>query len=293
MTLNKNWYLTEVELDKADGYIRPLLAHEGDVGGRGIALKVVENGQPVNLTGYAVTLDWAIGKSWGSESFTTVNASKGEFTIEYPVHMQIPGKLTARISINKGETFITGSRNFELHVQKAPVSNEKIEGDKNYSLLMRLVAQVEETIENITDAETKARAAAVSANSAASSANSAATKARNAATDAERATVDARSAIDEATAATELANAAAENANKAGHDAWTAAPAATAAAEAATEAAAKAADAASNAASAATDASSAAIAANEAAERANAAAGGKVIEFCSTEVAVSAVRALF
>lgn len=293
MTLTNNWYLTEVELDKADGYIRPLLAHEGDVGGRGISLKVVENGQPVNLTGYAVTLDWAIGKSWGSEPFEATNAANGEFAIEYPVHMQIPGKLAARISINKGETFITGSRNFELHVQKAPVSNEKIEGDENYSLLMRLVTQVEETVGSITDAETKARTAATKAENAARSAETAASKANSAALQANNAADNTFNAIRDANSAAELANTAAENANKAGHDAWMAAPAATAAAEAATAAATKANDAASDAAAAATDASSAATAANEAAERANAAAGGKVIEFCATDVAVNAVRALF
>ncbi len=293
MALNNNWYLTEVELDKADGYVRPLLAHEGDVGGRGIALKVTENGQSVNLTGYAVTLDWSIGKNWGSEPFTADDASKGEFILEYPTHMQIPGKLTARISINKGATFITGSRNFELHVQHAPVSDNLIEGDENYSLLISLVEQVEDTIGNITDAEAKARTAATKAEGAAYDANLATSKANSAALQANTAADNTFNAIQEAEAATELANTAAENANRYGHAAWEAAPLATAAAEAANTAAETATTAATNATTAATSATTAAAAANEAAERAENAAEGKTIEFCSTAAAVQAIQALF
>jgi len=111
---------------------------------------------------------------------------------------------------------------------------------------------------------------------------------------------DAEKTIAQVKVATDNANNAATEASTAASLAGVAAQSATQAVEAAsraTEAANKAADSAVEAISAAneaaTDASSAAIAANEAAERANAAAGGKVIEFCSTEVAVSAVRALF
>lgn len=153
--LNDSWFLTKVELDLSDRQIHTLKAHESDANGRGISLTVYQDGKPADLSGMSVYLEWrtSIGTE-GINQFEAVNASQGEFKITYPSSMQIPGVVTARISIYINEdTPITGSLNFEIVVEKSPIDDEVAEGDNDFSIFVKAVNDLNNIEGNLKEAE--------------------------------------------------------------------------------------------------------------------------------------------
>ncbi len=178
--ITSDWYLTPVVLDGANGFVPPLVANQSDKGGRGIRLSLIQGGKQVAGFEYdegKVVLEWRHEgrRKVGSQEFS---ASGEDYVVTYPLAMQHPGKVTARISIYQGDSLVTGSRNFAIHVEGSPLGDESVQDTQEYTLLEEAIKRAEEAAEGV-------GASIAAANKAASDAKSAALTASGRVTDME------------------------------------------------------------------------------------------------------------
>ena len=203
--LGTGWYLKPITLDTADGHIPDLLAHGGDHDGRGIDLTITQGGEPVDTTGMSVWLEWRhqATRGQGFNSFEDLDAD-GRWQVTYPSAMLHPGDVVARIGVYQSEerdesTYITGSKNFRIHVQESPIDPDAMEGNNDFTVFHEAAIALSGAAERAEAAADAAEAdaataaimagnatvnagAAAAANAAASAASAAAGNANTAAT---------------------------------------------------------------------------------------------------------------
>ncbi|MEG0991518.1 MAG: BppU family phage baseplate upper protein [Gordonibacter sp.] len=209
VTINESWYLDEVEIDNATKHVSDLNANAGDHNGRGIALSITHNGQPVDTTGMSVYLAW--GHEYGGEGLTeavAIDSSKGKWRILYPTSMQRRGTVLARVMIYLNSSAITGSKNFRIFVDVDPVDGNTALSDNDFSVFLQAVVDLNTAKKNAEASTKAANDAAAKANSSASNADAATSAATSAASQAQGAASNASAA---ASTALQIANAVASN----------------------------------------------------------------------------------
>ncbi|MEC4294052.1 BppU family phage baseplate upper protein [Adlercreutzia shanghongiae] len=163
------WALKKVRLDMADQFVPDvLIGNAADADGRGILLQVTIDGEPADLEGMPVCLAW--GHQNGNQDlsrFEAVDASKGLFKLYYPPAMMYPGDVTARVSIFAGgDSPITGSRDFTIHVERNPIDEDRALSDESFSEFKRAADLLYSTNNRLEEAEEARQIAETARNTA-------------------------------------------------------------------------------------------------------------------------------
>lgn len=147
--------LQDLTIDfKQDNYIQPLRAKEGDVGTRGINLKVLENGAEYDLTGVTGRL---IATPRGSTesykiNFKMVDAKSGKMEAVYTTDILKEGIVYVEIRLTESNGNILSHEKMKLYVVGTTVTDSVIEGDNSYPIFEKLLEAGENEIARI-DAE--------------------------------------------------------------------------------------------------------------------------------------------
>lgn len=228
-----NWGLTEITLDYANQYIPDvLIANANDMQGRGIDLYVTKDGQALNMSGMTVYLAWSHENgNQDLTKFTATSSTTGHFRVKYPNAMMYGGKVLARICIYVSSSAITGSRDFQILVERNPIDEDSAMSSENMSAFkdaVKTLSSLESSIrsaessrvsaENTRKSNETARQSAETARQSAETSRASAEASRVSAeasrVNAEKARVTAESKREKDSAeAVEAANTAAANAN--------------------------------------------------------------------------------
>ena len=144
-----------------------LVASPADACGRGIELRVRQNGVAVDLTGASVYLVWKhkVTGVRGCEPFSDVDAAGGVFSVFYPAAMQeAEGAVEAQCMVSWGDRSIS-TRVFIIRVE--PVVVGGTESEDGFTLFVNAIKKYEDGSELSTAAADAATAAASNANQAA------------------------------------------------------------------------------------------------------------------------------
>lgn len=161
LTVN-DWALTELTLDMANQSIPDVfIANAADASGRGIDLYITKDGTALSLTGMSVYLAWSHENgNQDLTKFTAVSAATGHYRVLYPNAMMYGGRVLARISICVGTTTpITGSRDFNILVERNPIDEDKAMSSENMAEFKKAV-QTLNTLESTIEAAEKKRVTA-------------------------------------------------------------------------------------------------------------------------------------
>lgn len=140
----KDLGLQDLQIDFKDnnGYLKSLYAKEGDIGTRGIRLKVLNNGVEFDATGitaklYATTKDQLDPYEL---DFTSIDAAKGEFEVIYTTNMLIEGIVYLEIVLRdtvKNQKL--SHRKMKLLVESGIVTDSTIQGSDSYPIFEQLL----------------------------------------------------------------------------------------------------------------------------------------------------------
>lgn len=130
--------LQEVYLDLQSRFIGSFFAKEGERNARGLLVNLIDNGQPVSLTGYTFKLFVRTREKKVYEtSGSIVEASKGQFKVIYTHNMLKSGKAQAELRIYSGSNNIA-SRTFTIDIGQAILSEDLIQGSDEMGLMEQL-----------------------------------------------------------------------------------------------------------------------------------------------------------
>lgn len=126
---------------------KTFMAKMGDNSGRVLKVQITNEGEIIDMTGYSVYLLWAheSGTHKGIEAFTTVDATEGIYSLEYPATMlNHAGVLHAYIQVVNPDNDIINTLNFRIYVQ----GDNGVMGDTEvtdlYATFKELMANFEE-----------------------------------------------------------------------------------------------------------------------------------------------------
>lgn len=118
----EGWGLREVVWDACDGALSgALVASPADAQGRGIALSVVRDGAPADLTGATLWLLWRHreARRRGKSMFEEVDASAGTFKVYWPAAMAChEGAVDAQVAAELPDGTTISSLTFQVRVEQ-------------------------------------------------------------------------------------------------------------------------------------------------------------------------------
>lgn len=150
-----NWALDELTLDFANQSIPDIfIANANDMNGRGIDLYVTQDGQALSMTGMSVYLVWSHDNgNQDLTKFTAVSSQSGHFRVLYPAGMCHAGNVLARIQIVVSSTRVTGSRDFQICVERNPIDPDAAMADESWNLFVETIAELNTLERKVESAE--------------------------------------------------------------------------------------------------------------------------------------------
>ena len=130
---------------------KTFMAKMGDDSGRKLELRITNEGEVVDLTGYRVYLMWSheSGNHKGIEQFTASDATNGLFELEYPATMlNHAGMLHAYVQILDAANTVINTLTFRIYVQSDEGVTSGTEAGDLYATFKQLMAQFEEMIQS-------------------------------------------------------------------------------------------------------------------------------------------------
>lgn len=141
----ENFRKMSIQLTNAnEAFYQKLVAKEGDVNGRELEVKLINNGVVENLENVHLRLNWknlAVGNS-GMHDFSAVDRTKGLFKITYPESMLNKGNVTAYVSILQSRNIITNTRNFTILVEGSGLDAQTVIASDDFQALNDALIQV-------------------------------------------------------------------------------------------------------------------------------------------------------
>lgn len=119
-----------------------LFANSGDINGRKLIAKILDDVQETDLTGSILSLGWNSGKVQGMDVFTPIDIETGLFELYYTDDMLTNiGKLEASLILTMPDSNIE-SLPFEIEVKKG-VINESATAESSFTTLVQALIKVE------------------------------------------------------------------------------------------------------------------------------------------------------
>ena len=147
----------EITVDVAQlNRFQAIVAKQYDRAARNLKVQLTNLGVPIQVDGSATVLINARREDEAVRSFTGEVNDDGTVTVPLTYWMlELDGTVKCDISIIEGVDSMLTSTLFELEVQEAAATEENIEDDEDYGLLIQLIQDVQDTKSDLTDLRTR------------------------------------------------------------------------------------------------------------------------------------------
>lgn len=134
----KDLGLQRIHLDLSNNITENFFAKEGDVGTRGLSIKVLNNSVEIDTTGVSITMYARVGQEVYSVDATVKDALKGEYELIYPTSILKSGIVYAELQLKKLNDIIS-TKKFKILVESGIVTDSAIEGHDSYPIFEQLL----------------------------------------------------------------------------------------------------------------------------------------------------------
>lgn len=134
----KDLGLQRINLDLSNDITGNFFAKEGDVGTRGLSIKVLNNSVEIDTTGVSITMYARVGQEVYSVDATVKDVLKGEYELIYPTSILKSGIVYAELQLKK-LTNIISTKKFKILVESGIVTDSAIEGHDSYPIFEQLL----------------------------------------------------------------------------------------------------------------------------------------------------------
>lgn len=134
----KDLGLQRINLDLSRNITENFFAKEGDIGTRGLSIKVLNNSVEIDTTGVSITMYARVGQEVYSVDATVKDALKGEYELIYPTSILKSGIIYAELQLKKLNDIIS-TKKFKILVESGIVTDSAIEGHDSYPIFEQLL----------------------------------------------------------------------------------------------------------------------------------------------------------
>lgn len=134
----KDLGLQKINLDLSNNITENFFAKEGDVGTRGLSIKVLNNSVEIDTTGVSITMYARVGQEVYSVDAIVKDALKGEYELIYPTSILKSGIVYAELQLKKLNNIIS-TKKFKILVESGIVTDSAIEGHDSYPIFEQLL----------------------------------------------------------------------------------------------------------------------------------------------------------